>query len=487
MAIDAAVLLAAFVLACAIRSAMLDGDPPSAPLLHNHLWLLWVIVPVWLLALQGAGMYDSLRYSSYRAFLRRLGAAHALAGVTLLSVLFIAHAWGVSRLVVQLFLVLSFLALAGEKAAVLTAQRRAQASGRSARNVLVVGTNGLSSRYLARIAQHPFWGLRVIGCLADASPSAAATNGTTAANGDKRRNGHGHRGANGAPSAPPAGKPPLLGGLEDLREILVSRPVDEVAFALPGAPAELLAPALRICLEKGVTARIVVDVPEVHHRHMSVEMLRDLPVLSFPATPPLGAAIVLKRAMDVLGALAGLAVFGIVYCLYGRRIRRESPGPVLFKQTRIGQNGRRFVLYKFRTMANGAQAEQTRLARANEMHGPIFKVKDDPRITPVGRSLRARYLDELPQFWNVLRGEMSLVGTRPPTPDEVDRYHLSDHGRLAWKPGLTGMWQVNGNRDVPDFDDVVRLDREYIENWSLGLDLKILARTVGKVLRAEGW
>jgi lipopolysaccharide/colanic/teichoic acid biosynthesis glycosyltransferase len=216
-------------------------------------------------------------------------------------------------------------------------------------------------------------------------------------------------------------------------------------------------------------------------------MLRDLPVLSFPTTPPLGAAIAVKRAMDVLGAVAGLVVFGVVYCLYGWRIRRESPGPVLFKQARIGQNGRWFVLYKFRTMANGAQTEQARLAGTNEMQGPMFKMRDDPRITPVGKRLRARYLDELPQFWNVLRGEMSLVGTRPPTPEEVASYHLSDHGRLAWKPGLTGLWQVNGSGEVQNFDDVVRLDREYIEKWSLGLDLMILARTVGKMIRAEGW
>jgi exopolysaccharide biosynthesis polyprenyl glycosylphosphotransferase len=282
------------------------------------------------------------------------------------------------------------------------------------------------------------------------------------------------------------GPAPVLGSIRDLRACLMAWPVDEVAFAVPAGWASV-GPAVHTCLEKGVTARVVLDTPEAWRGRASVEMLDDLPVLSYQTTPPPSAAMVAKRCIDVVGALVGLLACVVAYCTFGRRIRRASGGPVMFRQTRIGQNGRPFTLYKFRTMRMGAETERSALVAANAMQGPLFKVRDDPRVTPVGRMLRARYLDELPQFWNVLRGDMSLVGTRPPTPDEVARYDLRHHARLAWRPGLTGMWQVKGNGAVRSFEDVLRLDREYVENWSLRLDLAILARTVRKVLHAEGW
>ena len=270
----------------------------------------------------------------------------------------------------------------------------------------------------------------------------------------------------------------------DLRYVLLSNPVDEVAFALPGASAASLVPALRTCLEKGVTARLVLEVPDIEIDRPKFESLGGLPVVSFERVPTPGLGIVAKRLIDIAGALVGLIACGLVYVLYGPRIRRQSPGPVLFKQSRVGRNGRPLVLYKFRTMVDGAEAQRDALAKDNEMEGPVFKIKDDPRITPLGKRMRARHLDELPQFWSVLKGEMSLVGTRPPTPDEVACYDFEHHARLGWKPGLTGMWQVNGH--VKRFEDIVRLDRQYIESWSLGLDFKILAQTVRKVVRAQG-
>ena len=164
----------------------------------------------------------------------------------------------------------------------------------------------------------------------------------------------------------------------------------------------------------------------------------------------------------------------------------DSPGPVLFAQTRIGKNGRRFKIYKFRSMYIDAEARKKELEKANEMQGLMFKMENDPRITKVGRFIRKTSIDELPQFFNILRGDMSLVGTRPPTEDEFEQYNSHYRRRISMTPGLTGLWQISGRSDISDFDEVVRLDLEYIDNWSLGLDVKILFKTVGAVLKGRG-
>jgi lipopolysaccharide/colanic/teichoic acid biosynthesis glycosyltransferase len=211
--------------------------------------------------------------------------------------------------------------------------------------------------------------------------------------------------------------------------------------------------------------------------------------ISYVADLPRHSALALavKRLMDIAGSLAGLVFCVAAYLLYRRRIRRESGGSVIFRHRRVGKSGREFEMHKFRTMAVDAEHQQRRLQELNEMRGPVFKIRDDPRITPIGKWLRCYHLDELPQFWNILKGQMSLVGARPPTPSEVELYEPHHFQRLRMKPGLTGLWQLYGNSRINDFEDIVRLDCRYIENWSLWLDLKILCRTLPKVLRGPGW
>lgn len=197
-------------------------------------------------------------------------------------------------------------------------------------------------------------------------------------------------------------------------------------------------------------------------------------------------ALAIKRAMDLAGALVGLMVGMVAYLGYNRRIRRESGGSVIFRQARVGEGGRVFEMYKLRTMKTDAEMELEKLHAHNEMRGPVFKIRHDPRIIPIGKWLRKYHLDELPQFWNVLKGEMSLVGPRPPTPAEVEAYLPHHLMRLRSKPGLTGSWQLYGN-SVSDFEDIVKLDCRYIDQWSLWLDLKILVKTIPKILRGGGW
>ncbi len=193
-----------------------------------------------------------------------------------------------------------------------------------------------------------------------------------------------------------------------------------------------------------------------------------------------------KRLLDVVGAGVGLAVTALVFPFLALLIRADSPGPILFSQERVGRNGRRFRMLKFRTMHRWAEDQRGNLESWNEMSGPIFKIADDPRVTRVGRILRRFSLDELPQFWNVLKGEMSLVGTRPPTPEEVEKYELWHYRRISIRPGMTGLWQVSRRGAVRDFDQVVALDLKYIDEWSLWLDLRILARTAFVVLLGQG-
>lgn len=196
--------------------------------------------------------------------------------------------------------------------------------------------------------------------------------------------------------------------------------------------------------------------------------------------------ILAKRILDIAGSLVGMFILGVATVFVAPAIRIDSPGPVFFGQTRVGKNGRKFTFYKFRSMYQDAENRKKELMKQNEVKGLMFKMEDDPRITRVGKFLRNTSIDELPQFWNVLRGDMSLVGTRPPTVDEFERYEAKHKCRLSMTPGLTGLWQISGRSDIKDFDEVVKLDMQYIDNWSILTDIKILILTVWVVLTGKG-
>lgn len=196
--------------------------------------------------------------------------------------------------------------------------------------------------------------------------------------------------------------------------------------------------------------------------------------------------LIMKRALDIFGGLVGMLILVVATIFVAPAIKLESPGPVFFGQTRIGKNGRRFTFYKFRSMYRDAEQRKKELMAQNEVKGLMFKMEHDPRITRVGRFIRKTSIDELPQFWNILKGDMSLVGTRPPTVDEFERYEAKHKCRLSMTPGLTGLWQVSGRSDIKDFDEVVQLDMQYIDNWSILKDIKILLLTVGIVITGKG-
>ena len=220
--------------------------------------------------------------------------------------------------------------------------------------------------------------------------------------------------------------------------------------------------------------------------HQQVAKMGELTVLSGNGLQKTMGDRFMKRTLDIVGGLLGLILTAVLTIFVAPLILIESPGPIFFSQIRIGKNGRRFKIYKFRSMYMDAEERKKELMKQNKMSGLMFKMDDDPRITKVGKIIRKTSIDEFPQFWNVLKGDMSLVGTRPPTEDEFKQYKARYKKRLSMKPGITGLWQVSGRSEITDFEDVVKLDVKYIENWSFGLDLRILLQTVLVVLKHDG-
>lgn len=269
-------------------------------------------------------------------------------------------------------------------------------------------------------------------------------------------------------------------------DVVKNMPMDEVFIHLPDVGRSELQKLILDLEAMGVSCHYNIDVTGLDTSAKSVGEFAGFTVVTYAIHQIDNRRGLIKRLMDVLGGLIGLLITGILYPFVALAIKIDSPGPVVFSQVRIGKNGRRFKIYKFRSMYIDAEARKKELEDQNEMQGLMFKMEDDPRVTKVGRFIRKTSIDELPQFWNVLKGDMSLVGTRPPTVDEFEQYTPYYRRRLCMTPGLTGMWQVSGRSNIDNFDDVVKYDLHYIDHWSLSLDIKILLQTVLVVLFGRG-
>ena len=278
-----------------------------------------------------------------------------------------------------------------------------------------------------------------------------------------------------------------LGSLSDIPDLLQAHRVDEVLVAFPSAFHQLVPEITDLCAREGLAFKIVPDLYEMSLSlsQVDIEDLRGIPVIGLRDTTIQGSNRMLKRAVDIMTASVISLTLAPLWFAIALAIKLDSQGPVYFAQVRLGKDGRPFRALKFRSMYTDAEAQLAKLMEHNEASGPIFKMRNDPRITRVGRFLRRTSLDELPQLWNVLKGEMSLVGPRPPIPAEVEKYQEWHKKRLKVQPGMTGMWQVRGRSELP-FDEMVLLDLYYIENWSLGLDFQILLRTLPAVLSGRG-
>ena len=276
---------------------------------------------------------------------------------------------------------------------------------------------------------------------------------------------------------------PVVANADTMYEYVKEHVVDEVFI---GSGDERLGEITDRFLAMGVMVHISINriIPKVPNA--TIDKINDFTLVTTSISFMSFKQKFIKRLMDIIISIPGMIITGILFIILGPIIYIQSPGPVFFKQVRVGKNGRKFKIYKFRSMYMDAEERKKELMEQNKMQGLMFKMDDDPRITPIGRFIRKTSLDEFPQFINIFKGDMSLVGTRPPTVDEVEKYAAHHKSRLAIKPGLTGLWQVSGRSDITDFEEVVRLDNEYIRNFSLSFDLKIILKTVGVVFKREG-
>jgi exopolysaccharide biosynthesis polyprenyl glycosylphosphotransferase len=276
-----------------------------------------------------------------------------------------------------------------------------------------------------------------------------------------------------------------LGSVKDIPAIVSEYRVDTIVIALPAASHDQILGIMDHCQWQGVKFRVVPDLYQMRLHRADAYTINGIPLIAVSESKIKGWNLLVKRLIDVAASVIALAVLSPLLALIALAIKLDSEGPVLFRQTRIGRNGVLFACYKYRSMKKDAEKELALLWDRNEATGPIFKIRDDPRMTRVGKWIRRMSLDELPQMINVLKGEMSLVGPRPPLPTEVEKYEDWHLRRLEASPGITGLWQVSGRSEIP-FDEMVMLDIYYIENWSLGLDLTILLRTIPAVLTGGG-
>ncbi|HTL71066.1 MAG TPA: sugar transferase, partial [Candidatus Eisenbacteria bacterium] len=409
---------------------------PLSPI-REYAFLLVLILPIWGLLLYTAGFYRSHRTTPLVEEI--WGATKVAFGGTAMLALLVygLRLEFVSRFFLLVFGIVNFTLLATEKVALRLISRWVRARGLNFRTVLIAGTGQKAAQLGDFVEAHPHWGFRVIGYLDD-------DNG-----GEIRR----------------AGRWPCLGKVTDLEAVLMREVVDELIFVIEKGKLGEYENALVVAERHGVRAHVSLDIfPHVLARPV-LEELDGIALLSFTTTPANPGQLAAKRAIDFAFSLVFFLVTAPIQALAAMLIKVSSPGPVFFRQIRCGLNGRHFTLLKFRTMDLGAQERLHEVSHLNEMSGPVFKVSRDPRLTPVGRLLRRLSIDELPQLWNVILGDMSLVGPRPPLPEEVARYEPWQRRRLSMKPGITCLWQVSGRSNL-DFDRWMALDLKYIDTWS---------------------
>jgi len=417
-----------------------------------------LLLLIWHTSFAAFGLYQATLVRSFQAAATRIVLACSLASVFMPLFITASPTGAFNIRVVLLFWLVSVVVELAGRGALATAARYAERKARNVRVAVIVGSGPRALKLWRSIEAREFQDWHVAGFVDE------------------------HDYAEMAPEI----RSRLLGSLSDLEDLLSRAPVDQLLIALPVKSQYVaIEHALEICERVGVEAKYFPDIFKTSRARRALDADDDVPSMRVRHVAD-DHRMLIKRALDIVGAAGGLLVLSPVFLACAIAVRVTSKGPAIFTQERYGYNRRRFRLYKFRTMVQGAEALQAGLEAYNELEGPVFKIRADPRITPVGRFLRRTSLDELPQLVNVLKGDMSLVGPRPLAVRDVQKF---DAGwlmrRFSVRPGLTCLWQING-RNNTNFDEWVRLDLNYIDNWSLALDMQILLKTVPAVLSGSG-
>jgi exopolysaccharide biosynthesis polyprenyl glycosylphosphotransferase len=437
------------------RITRIEGLLPIQPyVIHINYILIGALY--WVISLRSYGGYDSFRRTSYFQLARQVFKSVFLATLFFGTITYIIKPEVLTQAVILLVFITTLLFLLIERFALLFSLRLIRGRGYNYRQLLIVGTGKRARDFVRLLEANHFWGLRVIGFVDESGGAGTKIDGKE-----------------------------VFGSFDELELILDNRVVDEVFFCLQKKWMDKLEEYIMICERVGVKVHLALDFFDTAIARPKIENVEGIPFLCLESTPSQSFGLFIKRGLDIIISTAFLIILSPLLLLLMMLIKFSSPGPIFFGQERCGLNGRKFTMWKFRTMVPDADQLKLELMNLNEASGPVFKIKDDPRLTPIGKYMRKFSLDELPQLFNVLQGEMSIVGPRPPIPSEVVDYDRWQRRRLSMRPGITCIWQVSGRNKI-SFDEWVKLDLEYIDEWCLRLDLKIIFKTIPAVLRGTG-
>ncbi len=462
VAVDALALVACAALATYLRFSTLSATLgiEKLPQGASYYEAMWAFVVLGMAALWREGLYDLERLTWGAGEFSRIARAMALAALGFVLASFWLKLPGLSRAWLLLATVISFGGVSLGRLVVRAALRAARRRGRLVRRTLVVGSNPEAAEIARILRAHPETGLAPVGCLASSHaeylPLSFCDEGI-----------------------------PLLGEARDLRDLVLAHAIHTVIIATTAFDHDIVSRMIAELRGTGATIQLSSGLFDILTSRVLVKEVAGVPLITVRSVSFSRTNAFIKRVFDLVVASIIVLIGMPVWLLVALAIKLDSPGPVLYKQERIGRGGRPFGMYKFRSMYRDADARLAELEAANEADGPLFKIKDDPRVTRVGKVLRRYSIDEFPQLINVLKGEMSLVGPRPPLPREVEAYGEREWQRMQVLPGMTGLWQVSGRSHLT-FDEMIRLDLFYIENWSVAFDIALLARTLPAVLAAHG-
>ena len=477
--IDVSLVTASFFIGYFLRDTITYSPPFAflAPYLYDeHLrpigyYALYVgLLPVFVLTWEGLlsyfGMYKSSRFRSITGSMGCILKAALTGFIIFGSYIFILRMQeDISRLLIGFTFTVAALLLCVERIIlvfILRTLSKRDTTFKSSlivfRRIIIVGTGKRARTFIDLIKNNPGWNIKIIGLLdMDIAKKGEIINGQE-----------------------------VVGTLDDIPLLIQNNIIDEVVFIVPRSWLNKIEDIMLYCENAGLKVHIAVNLFDLKFSRAKQTDLQGFPLLAFESTPEKLGHLFIKRLFDFITSGVALVILAPVFITIAVIIKMTSEGPVFYKQLRCGLYGRKFNFYKFRTMIKDAESKLKDLLIYNEMSGPVFKMTNDPRVTGIGKWLRKFSIDELPQLWNVLKGDMSLVGPRPPLPSEVENYDNWQRRRLSMRPGITCLWQISGRNKIVDFKDWMKLDLEYIDNWSLGLDMKILFKTLPVVILGTG-
>lgn len=457
--LNAMIVMCSFILAIKVRGYFETGSLAIGDTYRQYIEVGYLLMILWPVLLYLNGIYSTNRFRSVKSDAVIIIRSSAEGVLLMFAIFFIFRLHIISRVAIGMFFIIVTVALILKELGITYFLYIIRKRGSNFRHILIAGTYKKAMDVALKIENRTYLGLKIAGILLPENELR---------NGEEKEKG-------------------VLASLGDIEKVLNEHAIDSVIILLNrGDYYKEIDNIILLCEERGIEICFVPDILNIRFSRLDTDNVLGVPLLTFNMGPKISWQFFLKNLVDrILGVLLCLASLPIL-AIGAIFIKITSPGPVFFKQIRCSEHGRKFTLFKLRTMHVGADKAKKGLLRANVMKGPIFKIENDPRITPIGHFLRKTSIDEVPQFWNVVKGDMSLIGPRPPIPEEVKRYKGWQRRRLSMKPGITGLWQVKGRSDITDFNKLAKLDLQYIDNWSLWLDFKIFWETIWVVLLCKG-